>query len=78
MDPLTCPKCSGEMEVISVIEDEGVIKKILNHLNLRDVKARLLPKATGPSKLLEQTFVYSTSHFPDFTRSDCGGSNKWL
>ena len=29
VDPLTCPKCSGKMKVISVIEDEEVIKKIL-------------------------------------------------
>ena len=29
VDPLTCPKCSGKMKVISVIEDQDVIKKIL-------------------------------------------------
>jgi hypothetical protein len=34
VDPLTCPKCSGEMKVISIIEDEEVIKKILKHLGL--------------------------------------------
>ena len=34
VDPLTCPKCSGKMKVISVIEDEEVIKKILKHLGL--------------------------------------------
>ena len=43
VDPLTCPKCSGEMKVISVIEDEEVIKKILKHLGLWDVKARPSP-----------------------------------
>ena len=26
VDPLTCPKCSRKMKVISVIEDEDVIK----------------------------------------------------
>lgn len=26
VDPLTCPKCSGEMKVISVIEDEDVTR----------------------------------------------------
>jgi hypothetical protein len=45
-DPLICPKCSGEMKVISVIEDEEVIKKILRHLGLWDVKTRPPPKAT--------------------------------
>jgi len=26
VDPLTCPKCSGEMKVISIIEDEEVTR----------------------------------------------------
>ena len=45
MDPLTCPKCSSAMRVISVIEDEEIIKKILKHLGLWDRKARPPPKA---------------------------------
>lgn len=36
VDPLTCPKCSGKMKVISVIEDQVVIKKILKHLGLSE------------------------------------------
>jgi hypothetical protein len=47
VDPLTCSKCSGKMKVISVIEDEEVIKKILKHLGLWDIKARPPPKATA-------------------------------
>jgi hypothetical protein len=43
VDPLTCPKCSGEMRGISVIEDEDVIKKILKHLDFGDVKPRPPP-----------------------------------
>jgi hypothetical protein len=39
VDPLICLKCSGEMKVISVIEDEEVIKKILKHLEMWDLKA---------------------------------------
>jgi hypothetical protein len=31
-DPLTCPKCRGEMRIISVIDQPDVIKKILQHL----------------------------------------------
>ena len=46
VDPLTCPKCSGKMKVISVIEDEDIIIKILKHLGLWDRKARPPPKAT--------------------------------
>ncbi|MBN2254063.1 MAG: hypothetical protein JW701_10225, partial [Kosmotogaceae bacterium] len=44
MDPLTCPKCSEEMKVISVIEDEDVIKKILKHPGLWEVKPRPPPR----------------------------------
>ncbi len=34
VDPLVCPKCGGEMRVISYIEEEDVIWRILNHLGL--------------------------------------------
>ncbi len=33
-DPLTCPKCQGEMRIISFIDQPDVIKKILQHLGL--------------------------------------------
>ena len=33
-DPLLCPKCSNYMRIISFVEEEAVIKKILIHLNL--------------------------------------------
>jgi len=39
VDPLTCPKCQNQMKIISVIEDEEIIKKILKHLGLWDRKA---------------------------------------
>jgi len=32
VDPLTCPKCSGTMKVLSVIEDEDVTR--LPHLSI--------------------------------------------
>ncbi|MBN2034679.1 MAG: transposase, partial [Deltaproteobacteria bacterium] len=44
VDPLTCPRCSGKMKVISVIEDQDVIKKILKHLGLWEVKPRPPPR----------------------------------
>ena len=31
-DPLECPKCKGPMRVIALIEDLGVIRRILEHL----------------------------------------------
>ncbi len=33
-DPLTCPKCQGEMRIISFIDQPDVVKKILQHLGL--------------------------------------------
>ena len=78
VDPLTCPKCSGKMKVISVIEDEDVIKKILKHLGLWQVnppevwrvKPRSPPKATSPTKIVEHGIGYSISQLPM--------SDKWL
>ena len=61
IDPLICPKCSGTMKVISVIEDEDVIKKILKHLGLWDVKTRPPPKR---EKSTETTMDYSVSQLP--------------
>ena len=40
VDPLTRSKCQGRMRVISVIEEDQVIEKILKHLGLWEVKAR--------------------------------------
>jgi len=70
VDPLTCPKCSGKMKVISVIEDEEIIKKILKHLGLWEIKARPPPRVTGPLKIQEYKIDYSTSQLPV--------SDKWL
>jgi hypothetical protein len=53
VDPLACPKCSGAMKVISVIEDEKVVNKIVKHLGLWNRKARPPPKATGPPTVRE-------------------------
>ncbi len=49
VDPLTCPKCHGKMKILSFIEDEEIIKKILKHLGLWDVKQRPPSKANAPS-----------------------------
>ena len=64
VDPLTCPKCSGKMKVISMIEDENVIKKILKHLGLWDQKARPPPKANSPPMTPEYHIDYTNSQLP--------------
>jgi len=40
------PKCFGKMKIITMIEDEEVIKKTLKHLGLWEIKERLPPKAS--------------------------------
>jgi hypothetical protein len=35
-DPLICPKCQGELSVINFIDEPDVIRKILQHLGLRE------------------------------------------
>ncbi|MBW1848061.1 MAG: transposase [Deltaproteobacteria bacterium] len=70
VNPLSCPKCSDQMKVISVIEDEDVIKKILKHLDLWDRKARPPPKPSAPQETHEYRIDYSESQLP--------ASDKWL
>ena len=70
VDPLTCARCGGAMGVLSFIEDPEIIKKILKHLDLWDVKPRPPPKATGSPKTAEYSIDYATSQLP--------ASDKWL
>ena len=50
-DPLTCPKCQGEMRIISFIDQPDVIKKILQHLGLWEESHA--PPGTDPSACSE-------------------------
>ena len=34
VDPLKCPSCGGNMRIVSFIEEEPIIEKILRHCNL--------------------------------------------
>jgi hypothetical protein len=76
VDPLTFPKCSEKMKVISVIEDQDVTKKILKHLGLWEVKPRPPPKTTGPPKPVEHHIDYSTSQLPASDREMCHASHN--
>jgi hypothetical protein len=70
VDPLTCPKCQGRMRIIAFIEDDEIIKKILKHLGLWEIKQRPPPKASGPPRAREYSIDYSVSQVP--------GSDNWL
>jgi hypothetical protein len=70
VDPLICPKCSGAMKVISVIEDEEVVKKILKHLGLWDVKPRPppgVPAAVDDKIILRGKRRYRYHRHDDYT-----------
>jgi len=62
VDPLTCVKCGGTMGIISFIEDPEIVKKILKHLGLWDLKPRPPPKAKAPP--LNIHIDYSDSQLP--------------
>ena len=70
VDPLRCPKCSAKMKVISVIEEEEVIKKILKHLGMWDVKPRPPPGVRADAEKTETIIDESFSQLP--------ASDKWL
>ena len=58
------------MRIISFIENDEVIKKILTHLGLWKIKVRPPPKAIGPAKGADCSIDASISQVP--------GSDNWL
>lgn len=62
--PFSCPKCQGRMRIIAFIADPEVIKKILKHLDLCNLKARPQFTADAPPKSGEQWLDYSDSQLP--------------
>ncbi|MBI4490554.1 MAG: hypothetical protein HY694_15835 [Deltaproteobacteria bacterium] len=57
-DPLVCPKCSGEMRIISFIDQRDVIRKILEHLGLWE-EAHAPPDRGPPQKQITFDPSYS-------------------
>jgi hypothetical protein len=50
------------MRIISLIDDSQIIKKILKHLGLWDVKRKPPPRANGPPS--ETSIIYDESSSP--------------
>ena len=69
VDPLLCPKCLGSMKIISFIEDQQLVKKILNHLGLWETRNH-----DPPAK--------RATHIPEFIHDDSysqlPSTNYWL
>ncbi len=51
VDPLTCPRCSGTMTIVSVIEHPETIRPILQHLKLGEKPQRAPPPRLFSQKL---------------------------
>ena len=62
VNPLLCPKCSGSMRIISLIDDQQLVKKILKHLSLWDVKHKPHARANGPPP--DAFVIYDESSMP--------------
>jgi hypothetical protein len=43
VDPMVCPRCGGQMKVISFLTDYAVVDRIIDHLNLTFVAERPPP-----------------------------------
>ena len=63
IDPLICPKCQGDMKVIGVIEDESIIKKILQHLSLWETRSHDPPACKIPH-IVEYVYDDAYSQIP--------------
>ena len=62
VNPLMCSKCFGSMKIISFIEDQQIIKKILQHLDLWHVKRKPPARANGPPA--DTIIIYDESSAP--------------
>jgi hypothetical protein len=65
VNPLLCPKCSGSMKIISLIDDSEIIKKILKHLDLWDVKRKPPARANSPPTEIFISYDESSSPSAD-------------
>ena len=63
VDPLLCPNCSGTMRIISFIEDDEIIEKILRHLDLWETRCHD-PPAPNAVHTPELTYDDSYSQLP--------------
>ena len=62
VNPLVCSKCLGSMRIIAFIEDDQLVKKILEHLGLWQVKRKPPPRANSPPT--ESFIIYDESSSP--------------
>ena len=66
VDPLECPSCGGEMKIISFIQEQTAIEKILRHLGLwtKSTAVEQLPRGS-PTELDKQEPTITYEPFYD-------------
>jgi hypothetical protein len=64
-DPLLCPKCQKEMRIVSLIDDQAVIERILRHLGLWQQGVRVRQSRAPPTS---ETIIepWLDDPFPDY------------
>ncbi len=65
-DPLLCPKCQNEMRIVSLIDDQAVIKRILRHLGLWKQGVRVAPARAPPEPSEWVIEPWLDDPFPDY------------
>ena len=55
VDPLVCPKCGGQMEIIAFLTDFSAVDRIIRHLKLSFVAER-----PPPPRIAYQEFLMAT------------------
>ena len=63
-DPLRCPKCSREMRIVSLIDQEDVIERILRHLGLWQEGVRVHSGTDSPGETTLDPWL--DDPFPDY------------
>jgi hypothetical protein len=52
VNPLSCPKCQGEMRIISFLTDYAVVDRIINHVKLTFVADKPPPPRVASQEFL--------------------------
>ncbi len=65
VDPLCRPNCQNQMRIISILESAPIVKKILEHLDLRDVRNHD-PPCEEDSQITELVYDDSGSQVPQY------------
>jgi hypothetical protein len=59
VDPLKCPKCGGEMRIVSFIDEDAIIEKILKHCGLwKEQASRPPPEEKPPPEVKGSVLEY--------------------